>query len=172
VARTAVTGFTEAYVHTDPFYRGTYKATLRRTASSAGVVNAAITRTNLITNPTFEVNTTGWSANGGATLARTTTQQLSGAASLLVTSSVTDYNGAVTTTRIPVFPGLSYSLSAYCRNVSGSTRLVYIGVQWYSATGTYISVSKTLLRPVKWLRCRTHVGCVLCWWCKSRHYVT
>ena len=43
MAQTAVTGFTETFVQTDPFYRGTYKATVSRTATGSGAVTAGDT---------------------------------------------------------------------------------------------------------------------------------
>ena len=96
------------------------------------------TRTNLIINPNFETNTTGWAGNV-STIARSTTYQYSGAASVLVTSSATNYNGINLPTRVDVSPNTAYTLSGYCRNISGSTRFIYIGVQWFTAAGVYIS---------------------------------
>lgn len=46
-----------------------------------------IARTNLITNPSFELDTTGWTAAGGASIARVTTQQAVGIASCQITMS-------------------------------------------------------------------------------------
>jgi hypothetical protein len=104
-----------------------------------GGYTTTTTRTNLVTNPSFEVNTTGWTTTGGSSLARSTSYQVSGVASALSTSTVTDYNGMTLTTRINVNPSTPYYLSAYCRNISGSTRLIYLGIQWFTSGGAYIS---------------------------------
>jgi hypothetical protein len=97
-------------------------------------------RTNLIQNPNFEVGTSTWTIQGGATIARSTAHQYFGAASLLITSSTTDYNGAsIGTNRATVTAGQTYYLSAYVRNISGSTRFIYIGIQWYNSSGVFIS---------------------------------
>jgi hypothetical protein len=98
-----------------------------------------VTRTNLILNPNFETDVSTWVGGNGATISRTTSYQVSGVASALLTSSAIDYNNMQLPTRINVLPNTDYSLSAYCRNISGSTRLIYIAVQWYTAGGTYIS---------------------------------
>ena len=123
---------------------------LPRTATGAGLGTAtsttkitfrrtAFTRVNLIPNPSFETNTTGWVFSGGSTGTRITTDFVSGIASLKVTSTTTSYNGAIISPDVSVIPNATYRLSAYCRNLSGSTRVVYIGVQWYTSAGVYIS---------------------------------
>jgi hypothetical protein len=116
-----------------------------------------VTRTNLILNPNFETDVSTWVGGNGATISRTTSYQVSGVASALLTSSATDYNNMQLPTRITVLPNTAYSLSAYCRNISGSTRLIYIAVQWYTAGGTYISEinsggSGTLSTAAGWVR--------------------
>lgn len=108
--------------------------------SWSAVYDTTTTRTNLIQNPNFEVNTSTWTVQNGATIARTTLYQYFGTASLLITSSATNYNGAsIGANRVSVVAGTTYYLSAYVRNVSGNTRNIYIGIQWYDSIGTYIS---------------------------------
>lgn len=97
---------------------------------------ATTTRTNLVTNPSFETNTTGW-AVGLGTLTRSTTYAYSGTYSALDTvTSAGDTNiifGPITVT-----VGTVYSFSGYCRSsVARSTR-VYIA--WYNG-GTFLSTS-------------------------------
>jgi len=96
------------------------------------------TRVNLIANPSFGTGTNNWLGQSGATISRNTVSPYSGSGDLLVTSSATDYNLAYHDF-ITVTPNTPYYLSAYCRNVSGSTRNIYIGVQWFTSAGTYIS---------------------------------
>lgn len=50
--------------------------------------------TNLCTNPSFETNTTMWSATGGATIVRTATRQRRGAFSLQITPGAGAFDGA------------------------------------------------------------------------------
>lgn len=95
------------------------------------------TRTNLVTNPSFETNTTGWTASS-ATVARITTDAWSGSACAQVTSTATSYNNIITGF-IAVTAGQQYTLSAYAKNVSGNTRTVYVAIQWFTSAGVYIS---------------------------------
>lgn len=46
--------------------------------------------TNLVTNPSFEIDTTGWSVLGSGTIARTTSEKYVGAASLQVATTAID----------------------------------------------------------------------------------
>lgn len=57
-------------------------------ASTAGEL-ATTLRTNYVTNPSFEVDTAGWSVMKNCTIARTTSKSQSGAASLQITASPT-----------------------------------------------------------------------------------
>ena len=94
--------------------------------------------TNLLTNPDFDIDTSSWTATGGATISINTSTPYAGSGSLTITSSATNYNG-VTTDFITISPNTSYYLSAMCRNLSGNTRTVYIGVQWFNSSNTFIS---------------------------------
>ena len=117
MARTATTGFTEAFVHTDPFYRGTYKATLRCGASGAGVANAVVTRTNLATNPSFETNATGW---GGyqATISRVAGTFGSGSFVGQAVATVTGVGGFFRS--FSAVAGTTYTTSLTGLRISGS----------------------------------------------------
>ena len=85
-------------------------------------------RVNYITNPSFEVDTTGWSAVAGATLARTTGQFNTGSASLSVTnvSGSAAQFGVIDGTMIPLIAGSgTYYISAYVKLASGNAPANY-----------------------------------------------
>jgi hypothetical protein len=106
------------------------------------------TRTNLVPNPNIEVNSTGWSNSGAQSIGRTTLYSYSGIASLLVTSSANDYNGAFISSDISVTAGLSYTYSSYVRNISGNTRGIWIVMQWRNSVGTIFSQSSSLFTGI------------------------
>jgi hypothetical protein len=86
------------------------------------------TRTNLVSNPSFEVDTTGWTTTR-VTLTQSSTYSYSGSFSGLSTVTTTG-NASITSPFIAVTTGVDYTLSAYCRSsISRSTR-VYIA--WYN----------------------------------------
>jgi hypothetical protein len=93
---------------------------------------------NLISNSSFEVNTTGWSTQNGATVTRITTDYLYGTACAEVTSSSSNYNN-INSGLIPINASATYTLSAYAKNTLGSTRNVYIAMQWYTSSSVLIS---------------------------------
>ena len=96
-------------------------------------------RTNLITNPSFETNTTGWSGAAGATLTRTSAQAFVGSWS--VTSARIAATGAMVVgfaPRLPVTAGLAYTFSAYFRRDYSTTRVTQLRLQWFNAGGTLI----------------------------------
>lgn len=89
------------------------------------------TRTNLIPNPSFETNTSGWSQTTAGTIARSTAQALGGAASLALTAGVIPstggaVGGSVLAPRVPVTPGKDYTVSAWVRPAGGTPRRVRI----------------------------------------------
>ena len=83
------------------------------------------TRTNLLTNPNFETNTTGWQALGtGTTITRITTDAYLGSACLQVSTGTVANSGAITlsspaASRTPVTAGQPYYLSAYVKVPTG-----------------------------------------------------
>jgi hypothetical protein len=80
-------------------------------------------RVNYITNPSFEVNTTGWSGVASATLARTTGEFNTGSASLSVTNAS---GSAAQYSMIPLVAGEgTYYLSAYVKLASGNSPANY-----------------------------------------------
>lgn len=109
------------------------------------VKNATLTNVygNLLTNPSFDTNTTGWSGSN-ATIARVTTPTPfsgTGALSVTCTSAGTCY--ATTTTGIggvAVTAGVTYTASAYVRTAV-TTRGAFVNFAWYNNAGTLISTS-------------------------------
>jgi hypothetical protein len=106
-------------------------------------------RTNLVPNPSFEVNTTGWAPytfNLANTIARSTVAAQSGSACLVATApTATTYTGAETpvgTGGIPVQGGAQYTASAYAKTATAvSGRHAFVTLTWYDAAGTQLSSS-------------------------------
>ena len=69
--------------------------------------------TNLVTNPSFEVNSTGWGGNGTASVTSTNEQAYSGTRSLKVTTTGTTNAGTYYGTPSNLVAGQTYTLSAY-----------------------------------------------------------
>ena len=103
--------------------------------------------TNLCTNPSFETATTGWTASGSNTIARSAAQQFAGGYSLLCT-----YQNNTTLTTLTISSGLStgttYTITARLRvpadwnggdirlNAASFTSATITQVrEWDSATG-------------------------------------
>jgi hypothetical protein len=100
-----------------------------------GGYTTTTTRTNLVTNPNFETNTTGWSSSG--TVARTTAQAYIGVASVSLT-----YLGSGTvllqqSTRSTVTAGLSYTGSFYAKQSVDAGNLI-CNFMWYNSGGSII----------------------------------
>jgi hypothetical protein len=110
------------------------------------------TRTNLVTNPNFETNTTGWaSAQTGAT--RSTDYSYTGSASYKVTVNQTDSNIAYVT---PTFSGTgNATYSVYVYIPVGSTlagRTISLSREGGTATQTAVSSSSATLVAGSWVR--------------------
>jgi len=96
---------------------------------------------NLLTanQASLETNTTGWSAGGNTTIARSTAQALVGAASLSLTSIAAGGMSALTPTPgIKVAQGQTYSALASFRAATTS-RSCYARIVWYQADGVSTS---------------------------------
>lgn len=103
-------------------------------------------RVNYITNPSFEVDTTGWLGTASATLARTTEEFNTGSASLSVTnSSGSAAQFGNSGTMIPLIAGEgTYYLSAYVKLASGnSTANYFLRQLQYEAQDSSSTVSAT-----------------------------
>ena len=121
-------------------------------------------RVNYVPNPSFEVDTTGWSSIASATLARTTSQFNTGTASLSVTNAS---GSAAAYTMIPLIGGEgTYYISAYVKLASGNSPANYfirqlqyedtlsgstvsagnIGIQNLSYTGNWVRLSGSVVK--------------------------
>jgi hypothetical protein len=118
-------------------------------------------RTNWVSNPSFEVDTAGWSSVAGATLSRDTVNYRSGAASLKVVNASTS---AAQYSDIPLVAGSGfYTISAYVKLETGATTANYfirqlqyeniggssvsagnIGIQNLSVTGDWVRLTGTI----------------------------
>ena len=121
-------------------------------------------RVNYVRNPSFEVDTAGWSAVASATLARTTDEFNTGSASLSVTNAS---GSAAAYTFIPLVGGEgTYYISAYVKLASGNSSANYfirqlqyedtlstgtvsagnIGIQNLSYTGNWVRLSGSVTK--------------------------
>ena len=105
-------------------------------------------RTNLCTNPSFEVNNTGWTAYSSGQINRTTTTAYAGSASaslpnLTTTSALVSYGfdpaaNSGTSSAWPVTPGDTWTISYYAKAIS-STGTVGIRDIWLNSSNTFLS---------------------------------
>ena len=97
------------------------------------------TRVNLVINPNFEVDTTGWVGRNAATIARSTSQFYSGTASLQITTSASVNNGATALPATAITVGNTYTLSAYVRTNTGTLTNCLAMIIWLNSGGTEVS---------------------------------
>jgi hypothetical protein len=97
------------------------------------------TRTNLVTNPNFEVNTTGWVGRNSATIARATSEFYVGSASLQITTSASVNNGATASPATAITVGNTYTLSAYVKTATGTLTNCFVMIIWLNSGSTEIS---------------------------------
>ena len=117
--------------------------------SSTGSLNVAIVQppitTNLVTNSSFEVNTTGWTTtganlNGNGTLTRSTVRAFSGSASgrFEATTTAVGYNGV--RHDAPVTAGTTYTVSAYVYlETLGGSDMVLTLLTWFNSAGASLA---------------------------------
>jgi hypothetical protein len=107
--------------------------------------------TNLITNPSLETNTTGWTLAGSASIARSTTQQRRGAYSLAITMTAATGDGAYYGT-VSLTSGTTYTYSIDVYAPAGMPLKAYFattggvqvgGVRSFKGTGRWQRVSIT-----------------------------
>ena len=104
-------------------------------------------RNNLVVNPSFKTDTTGWTGTGSATVARITTDAFFGSTCLQVTKAASSNSGAVISSRISVTAATSYAVAAYVKVPAGyETGVFQVNVAWYTASsgGSLISTSSTI----------------------------
>lgn len=98
-----------------------YAAKLAKASSAAALTTV---RTNLIKNPSFEVNTSGWSATARCTIARSTTQVAgTGVASLAATATASG-GLSVNTVDFPASAGRDYVFQFVVKTPGGSRKAV------------------------------------------------
>jgi len=119
-------------------------------------ITTTTTRTNLVTNPNFETDTTGW-ASAQSSAVRSTDYAYIGTASYKVTmSSTTDSNVAAIGTSFNSFTTTgTFTVSAYCYVPTGSTiagRTITISFEGGTATGTQGTSSPATLVAGSWVR--------------------
>lgn len=123
-------------------------------------INGVAPITNLITNPSFETGTSGWSAINSAVIAQTTEQKYSGAYSVKVTPSTSSTYSGINIAP-PGNTGTQYTFSAYVYSVSsqsinfaadgyGVNTGMTIGPAWQrlTVTGTKTSTNPLFIRAV------------------------
>jgi hypothetical protein len=108
-------------------------------------------RNNLVVNPSFKTNSTGWAGTGSATVARITTDAFFGSTCLQVTKAASSNSGAAISSRISVTAATSYAVAAYVKVPAGyETGVFQVNVAWYTAVsgGSLISTSSTVSAQV------------------------
>jgi hypothetical protein len=108
-------------------------------------------RNNLVVNPSFKTDATGWSGTGSATVARITTDAFFGSSCLQVTKAASSNSGAVIASRISVTAATSYAVAAYVKvPAAQETGVFQVNVAWYTAVsgGSLISTSSTVSAQV------------------------
>lgn len=114
-------------------------------------------RTNLCTNPSFEVSTSGWSPNALTSIVRTAVSPAGdGDYAARVTNDATtgDYH-YITPGFIPVVAGQELTASAYLKSISGASAGYQAFVYWYDAAFAYlggVSSPATALSTTDWTR--------------------
>lgn len=114
-----------------------------RYADTIGVI-VPVARTNLVTNPSIELATTGYSASGSGSIARSTTDQYHGAYSLAITPGSGADHGAYFGT-VSLTSGTTYAVSCKFRGVAGLPYAIDL-----STTGGAILVSRTFIATGNW----------------------
>jgi parallel beta-helix repeat protein len=121
-------------------------------ASGNNLINVNTTSTsNLVTNGSFETDTTGWSAKTGATLSRITTHQADGNASMQIATAASANSGAQFNYALAA--STTYTFYARVKLDSGSMATMELG---YSNTGTDVSCSAANSVGTEW----TYFSCV------------
>lgn len=105
------------------------------------IIPTRVQRTNLVSNPNFETNTTGWGVSASTTLARSTLEAYSGASSGLVTFTNTAAASGINNlgSRGPATAGLSYTGSCYAKMGTGTAFTYWIRLFFYDIGGNILS---------------------------------
>jgi hypothetical protein len=110
-------------------------------STSVGTWYQGATRTNLIKNPSFETNVTGWSPNG-STNTRVAGTWSTGSFVYQIVHTATGLGGTFSDfASFNVVAGLQYTASFYAKSISGTLRGLQIAIVWYNSAGAQISAS-------------------------------
>jgi virginiamycin B lyase len=90
------------------------------------------TTPNMISNGGFEVNTTGWTPKGNASLSRDTANQYEGNASLLITTTANAGDGA--SFNVTLSPNTTYTIGLVSKSSTTTANSLVIGRQDISGT--------------------------------------
>jgi len=121
------------------------------------ISNPSFNLANLLTYPSFELDTTGWVAGANTTIARTTAVAAQGAGAVSLTSAAAGsvwINTDFSTNSPAVTAGLSYTASAYVRSAA-SARTARVRLDWYDSAGTLMYSSdgaNTATLTTEWTR--------------------
>jgi hypothetical protein len=90
------------------------------------------TRTNLVTNPSFELDTTGWEIVGTGSILLSSTSQFGSKSAQLTLTSVNNGNGISTSDgyRFPITAGSTYTVSVYVLLDSSSAAVSSLDIDW------------------------------------------
>lgn len=105
--------------------------------------------TNLVTNPSFELGTTGWTVNGAGSIAQSTVRAFAGSKCLRVISGAGASQGAYFTAA-GLVSGTTYTWSAYVYVPLGAPDVVLLLGGTAFTTGTLITAANTT--KGKWVR--------------------
>ena len=126
--------------------------TLQPDGTLLAVTRDAVVNPDYMTNGDFEVDTAGWSAYAGGSIARSTTTPISGVADGQVTCTTTQYSGAVYPITGTFLAGETYRLSMMTELISGESDWY---IQLYSTIDlapqtwtTFTATSTPILRYV------------------------
>jgi hypothetical protein len=122
-----------------------FEYSIKYRASATGGISlqhsgSAVGSTNLLPNPSFETNTSGWSAvQGTFTGVRSTTEGQVGSASCLLTCTATGSYFWYVTDWIPAIVGTDYSLALQIKLATGTAKNARIDLEYLDDDGTTIT---------------------------------
>lgn len=129
----------------------TDSTTALRVQNAAGLTLLGVntsTTPNLITNPSFEVNTTGWSGLGSGAIARVTTEQYHDDASLELTADASNEGAQFLYT---FTAAQSYTLSLYLK--AGTSSITDVQIGYTNNGGTVVNcLSGQIVVTTGWTR--------------------
>lgn len=127
-------------------------------AAAETAADLGLQRRNLVPNPSFETNTTGWATVVNGAIARSSAQAAVGVWSLELTTATSPGKRSIVATPagtggIPVSGGTSHAFQVRAR-AAGAGRNVAISLQWYDAAGAPVGFANgplTMTSSTDWL---------------------